>query len=49
MLSNLITLLKRFMGFPEPATEEQKKEKLITQRESRDCNNENCKCPLCRK
>jgi hypothetical protein len=39
MLSNLITLLKRFMGFPPAATEEQKAEKLVTMRQLRDCHN----------
>lgn len=43
MLSNLIALLKRFLGFPEPATEEQKAEKLVVMRceGGRDCH-----CPI---
>lgn len=41
MLSNLWTLLKRFVGWPEPATEAQKNEKLVTMREFRDCH-----CPV---
>jgi hypothetical protein len=37
VLKNILLLLKRFLGFPEPPNEEQKNELLITMRESRDC------------
>jgi len=39
MLNNFFTLLKRFLGFPEPATEEQKNEELVTMRQLNDCHN----------
>jgi len=34
---SFIILLKRLLGFPQPANGEQKEEKLITMREARDC------------
>lgn len=39
MLGNLWSLFKRFMGWPEPATEAQKNEELVEMRQLNDCHN----------